>query len=347
MAINLYETITMLEALNQTPPIFTFLRDTFFTTPDFMKTEKALIDIVKGGVKAAVFVAPRVNGVLETRNGYTTNEITTPRLAPKRVLTGEDLEKRQPGDNIYTTKSPEQVAAEMLMKDLIEMDKEITLSEEWLCAKVLLGAAFDIKEYDEAGNEAGTFNVDFGFTNKVSVASGKKWTEEIVNPIEMIEEWIESKILTKSASTPDIILLDPNAGKAFVNNPFVKAIIQLRAQAGTYQETQYKGRGVTSYGKFTKYGIEVVSYSNIVDMEGTSEQLLPSGTCIIAQTGTGTMTYGAVTQKENGKWMKYMEKRVPKYSVDDEKEIDTERLTSRPLPWIKDIDSYVVASGVC
>lgn len=347
MAIKLYETTTMLEALKQTPPIFTFLRDTFFPNSEFMKTEKALIDIVKGGVKAAPFVSPRVNGVIETRSGYTTNEITTPRLAPKRVLTGEDLEKRQPGDNIYTTKSPEQVAAEILMKDLIEMDKEISLSEEWLCAKVLLGSSFDITEYDEAGKAAGVFNVDFGFTNKVSVTAGNKWTLETVNPIDAIEEWIETKILKKSASTPDIILLDPNAGKAFVNNPFVKAIINLRAQAGTYQEPQYKGRGVTSYGKFTKYGIEVVSYSNIVDVEGTAAQLLPAGTCIIAQSGTGTLTYGAVTQKENKKWVKYMEKRVPKYSVDDDAEVDTEKLTARPLPWFKDIDSYVVATGVC
>ncbi|MDA3732382.1 major capsid protein [Niameybacter massiliensis] len=347
MGINIYETATMLEALRQTPPVHTFLRDTFFNNPKFAKTEKALIDIIKGGVSAAPFVAPRVNGVLETRRGYTTNEITTPRVAPKRVLTGEDLEKRQPGDNTYTTKSPDQIAAEMLMQDLIEMDQEITLSEEWLCAKVLLGSSFDITEYDESGKEAGTFNVDFGFTNKISVATAKKWTAEGVNPIEQIEEWIEKNILTKSSATPDIILLDPDAGKTFANNSFVKEIIQLRAQAGSFAEAQYKGRGVTSYGRFTKYGIEVVSYSNIVKANGVAEQLLPKGTCIIAQSGSGNITYGAITQKENGKWVKYMEKRVPKYSVDDEKEIDTERLASRPLPWMPDVDSYVVATGVC
>lgn len=347
MAINLYETTTMLEALKVAPPIFTFLRDTFFTTPEFMQTEKALIDIVKDGVKAALFVAPRVNGILETRDGFTTSEITTPKLAPKRVLTGEDLEKRQPGDNVYTTKAPQQVAAEILMKDLIQMDKEISLSEEWLCAKILLGSSFDIQEYDEAGNEAGTFNVDFGFENKVEVEAANKWSVATINPIKAIEGYIETKILKKSSSTPDIILLDPDAGEAFINNPFVTKIIGLRASAGNYQESKYQGKGVTSYGKFTKYGIEVVSYSNIVDVEGTPAQLLPSGTCIIAQTGTGTMAYGAVIQKENKKWVKYMEKRVPKYSVDDEKEIDTEKLTSRPLPWIKDISSYVVATGVC
>lgn len=347
MGINLYETTTMLEALKLAPPIHTFLRDTFFTTAEFMQTEKALIDIVKNGVKAAPFVAPRVNGVLETRSGYTTKEITTPRVAPKRVLTGEDLEKRQPGDNVYTTRSPEQVAAEILMKDLIEMDKEISLSEEWLCAKVLLGSSFDIIEYDESGKEAGTFNVDFGFTNKVNVSAAKKWNASGNNPIEDIEEWIEEYILPNSSNVPNIVVLDPDAGKAFANNEYVKDIIKLRASAGNYQENKYQGTGVTYYGKFTKYGIDVVSYSNKVEVSGTSEQLLPSGTCIIATTGSGIMAYGAVLQKENKRWMKYMEKRVPKYSVDDEKEIDTEKLTSRPLPWIKDISSYVVASGVC
>lgn len=347
MAINLYETTTMLEALKLTPPIHTFLRDTFFTTPEFMKTEKALIDIVKNGVKAAPFVAPRVNGVLETRAGYSTKEITTPRLAPKRVLTGEDLEKRQPGDNIYTTKSPEQTAAEILMKDLIEMDKEISLSEEWLCAKVLLGSAFDIIEYDESGNEAGVFNVDFGFTNNVSVKAADKWSVEGKDPIENIETWIEEYILPNSSNVPNIVVLDPDAGKAFANNSVVKEIMKNRANAGNYQESKYQGNGVTYYGKFTKYGIDIVSYSNKVEVDGESKQLLPKGTCIIATTGSGIMTYGAVVQKENKSWVKYMEKRVPKYSVDDEKEIDTEKLTSRPLPWIKDISSYVVATGVC
>lgn len=347
MAINLYETTTMLEALKLAPPIFTFLRDTFFPNSEFMKTEKALIDIVKNGVKAAPFVAPRVNGVLETRSGYSTKEITTPRVAPKRVLTGEDLEKRQPGDNIYTVKSPEQVAAEILMKDLIEMDKEISLSEEWLCAKVLLGDSFDITEYDEAGKAAGTFNVNYGFTNKVAVAAANKWTATGKDPIENIETWIETYILPNSSNVPDIVVLDPDAGKAFANNAVVKAVIQLRANAGNYQESKYQGKGVTYYGKFTKYGIDIISYSNKVEVAGTSAQLLPTGTCIIATTGSGTMTYGAVTQKENKKWVKYMEKRVPKYVSDDENEVDTEKLTSRPLPWIKDISSYVVASGVC
>ncbi len=346
--MNIYETTTMLEALKVTPPVFTFLMDTFFPNREFMRTEKALIDIVKGGVKASVFVAPRVGGVLETREGFTTKEITTPKLAPKRVLTGEDLKKRQPGDGIYTVKSPEQIAAEMLMKDLIDMRKENVLATEWFCAKVLQGASFDVTEYDEAGNEAGTFNVDFGFTNKVNVQSSKKWTVDGTDPVADIEKWIDEKLTGKTSATPSVVLLDPEAAKAFTQNQKVKDILDYRAKAQIIQEPRYKGAGVTSYGNFTKYNVEVISYSNIVKMgDGPAEQLLPAGTCIILPERPGTIAYGAVMQKENGSWVTYMEEQVPKYVSDDEKEVDTERLTSRPMPFIKDLDSYFVATGVC
>lgn len=348
MSLNLYETTTMLEALKQTPPIFTFVKDTFFKQAKFMKTEKAIIDIVKGGVKASVFVAPRVNGVLETRKGYKTFEITTPRLAPKRVLTGEDLEKRQPGDNIYTTRSPQEVAAQILMNDLIEEELEIVLATEWFCTQILQGKSLVIDEYDESGNKAGIFEVDFGFTNFVKTATADKWTNDKSTPIEQIEQAIDDYLIGKTSATPTVVMLDPNAGKAFSKNKEVKEILDYRARAGRLQESQYKGRGVTSYGTFTKYNVEIISYSNIIGMgDATPSQVLDAGTALILPNDPGEINYGAITQKENGRWVKYMEKFVPKYVIDNEKEVDSLRLASRPLPVLKDIDSVINLQGVC
>ncbi|KZL88708.1 major capsid protein [Clostridium magnum] len=342
--INLYETTTMLEAIKLVKEPLSFIRDTFFPNIQPFPTEKVLVDIVKGGEKMAPFVAPRINGTIDERQGYSTNELTTPRIAPKRILTGEDLAKRQPGDNIYTVKSPEQIAAQILMQDLIDLDKQIIRSEEWFSTKVMLGEGFDIDLVDEKGNKAGTFNVNYGFSNKVSLQTGEKWSEEIANPIENVEDWIEDKIITKSNGTPNVVIMDPEAAKAFMANPAVKEIISLRAQAGYRQEPTYKGKGVTFIGVFTKFNLEFYAYSCLIKTGETAAQLLPSGTVIVAETGQGVMAYGAVTQKEKGTWMKYMEKRVPKYVVSDETETDTIKLTSRPLPYQKDVDSYVVAS---
>ena len=350
--INLYETTTMLEAIKLFKQPYTFFRDTFFPNIKTFPTEKVLIDIVKGGEKMAPFIAPRINGSIDDRLGYSTNELTTPRVAPKRVLTGEDLAKRQPGDNVYTTRSPQEVAASILVQDLTDLDNQITRTEEWFAVQVMLGEKFDITLEDENGNKAGTFSVDYGFDNSVEIAADEKWgtktgtkiTAADVDVIAKIEEWIEDYIIKNSIATPDIAVLDPDAGKAFVNNAVVQKLLTLRAQSGFRQEPTFKGQGVTFLGVFTKYNLEFYTYSNFIKNEEESEQLLPSGTVIVAQSGQGTLAYGAVTQKESGAWMKYMEKRVPKYIIDDKNETDTIKLTSRPLPYQKDINSYVVAT---
>lgn len=349
MAFNIYETHFMLAALQGYDEPFTFLRDAFFPNIATFMTEKAIVDVVKGGKTMAPLVAPYVNGSLDKRSGYSTREITTPRVAPFRTLTGDDIKKRMPGENVISGKSAQQRAQEILAKDLMDLDKKIVYTEEYMAAKVLLGESVDIDEVDESGNVAGKFNIDYGFTNTVKVKSNEKWDVEGINPIEKIEDWIDTKVLQNSSNTPDIVILDPNAAKAFMANSFVKEIIQLRAQAGTIQEPTYKGKGATFIGRFTKYNLEVYAYSNLVDQgTGTATQLLPSGTCIIGPSGQGYMNYGAVNQLEEGKgWLTYEEKRVPLYTINQTSQVETLKVTSRPLPSPYDVDSFVVASGVC
>ena len=359
--LNIYETHFMLQAIQGYNEPFTFLRDTFFPNVETFMTEKALVDVVKGGKTMAPLVAPYVNGSLDKRSGYQTREITTPRVAPFRTLTGDDIKKRTPGESLISGKSAQQRAQEILAKDLVDLDKKIIYTEEYMAAKVLLGASVDIDEVDESGNVAGKFNIDYGFTNLVEVKKTEKWnlrqpsvedsTKEAstVNPIKVIEKWIDEYVIQNSSNTPDIVVLDPDAAEAFSNNTYVDKILQRRAQAGTVQEPTYKGKGATFIGRFTKYNLEFYAYSNLVDQgSGKPTQLLPSGTVIIGPSGQGKMNYGAVNQLEEGKgWLTYEERRVPLYTVDQKAQVETLKVTSRPLPSPHDVDSFVVASGVC
>lgn len=349
MPFDIHSTTFMMQAIASYNEPFTFLRDVFFPNIQTFTTEKAIVDIEKGGKKMAPLVAPYVNGSLDKRGGYVTKEITTPKIAPFRKLTGDDLRKRTPGESLVSNKSAAQRAQEYLAKDLTDLDKQIIYSEEYMASKVMLGSSVDIDEVDEAGNVAGKFNIDYGFTNAISVPSSKKWSGTTINPIEQIEDWVEEKLLQNSAYTPDIVVLDPNAAKAFLSNTFVKEVIDRRAHAGNLGEPTYKGRGATFLGIFTKFGLEVYSYSNIVDQgSGTPTQLLPSGTAIVAASGLGTMNYGAVNQLEEGKgWLTYEEKRVPLYTIDQKNQVEEIKVTSRPLPSPKDVNSFVVASGLC
>ena len=89
-----YTTREMVDAIEITPPVRNFLTRTFFPSENTHRTEKVEFDVKKGKRIMAPFVSPRIGGKVITRNGFHTHEFTTPRLAPERVLTVDDISKR-------------------------------------------------------------------------------------------------------------------------------------------------------------------------------------------------------------------------------------------------------------
>ncbi len=338
--MSIYETKTMLQAIEQKKPVFTFLRDTFFPNIETLLTEKAEVDIKKGKRKLAPFVAPRVGGKVMVREGFKTDIITTPKIAPIRVITADDIKKRTPGESVYSIKTPEERAIVMLANDLVELDESITRREEWMCAQVILGEAIDINV------EGATQNIDFGFTNKITLSTGKKWSDAGTNPLSDLKAW-RQKIIKATGKTPDICIMADDVVDSFIGNSEVQKLLDLQRLNVGAIEPSYQGAGVTFIGRLPALGLEIYSYTEyyISDDEDESEmQLIPNGKVIVGATKSGKRYYGAVTQKEKGAWITYEGMRVPKYTNDDKNEIDELRLTARPLPTPEDVDSWVVAT---
>lgn len=128
--INLYDTRTMMAAIERMMPARTFLRDTFFAEPETFLTTKIDVDFKKGKRKMAPFVAPRVGGVVLDRQGYSTKTYAVPKIAPERVITVDDISQRNMGEAVYSTKTPEQREAELRGKDLSELSEAIARREE-------------------------------------------------------------------------------------------------------------------------------------------------------------------------------------------------------------------------
>lgn len=336
--MSIYETRTMLKAIEQKKPVFTFLRDTFFPNIETLLSEKAEVDIKKGKRKLAPFVAPRVGGKVMTREGFKTDIITTPKIAPIRVITADDIKKRTPGENVYSTRTPEERAAILLANDLIELDEAITRREEWMCAQVLLGEPINI---DADGVKQ---SIDFGFTNKEKLAADKKWSAAGTDPLANLKTW-RQKIIKATGKTPDICIMADNVVDCFIENATVQKLLDLQRLNIGAIEPSYKGEGVTFIGKLPSLGLEIYSYTEyFIDDKGVEKQLIPDGTVIVGASKGGKRYYGSVTQKESGSWITYEGVRVPKYSNDDKNEIDELRLTSRPLPTPEDVDSWLVAT---
>ena len=73
-----YTTREMMEAYDQTPPVRSFLQKTFFPHEQTHVTEKVEFDVRKGKRVMAPFVSKRKAGKVISRQGWKTNQFSTP-----------------------------------------------------------------------------------------------------------------------------------------------------------------------------------------------------------------------------------------------------------------------------
>src|SRR4051812_12822576 len=104
MSIDLYNPRSMMQALLQAKPPRTFLRSKMIARDEFSDREQIDVD-VKAGVRR---LAPFVNAAVgvpkaRARVGFSTSVVPPPMVSVKRPLTPTDLQKRLPGENIYST----------------------------------------------------------------------------------------------------------------------------------------------------------------------------------------------------------------------------------------------------
>lgn len=339
MAIeNIYGTRTMMKAVSLMKPVNTFLRDTFFNDTETYLTDVVDVDIKKGKRPMAPFVAPRVGGIVMDRDGYDTKTLRTPKIAPERVLTLDDINKRGMGEAIYSARTPDERARELLATDLIELDEYITRREEWMCREILFGGKITIS------GDGFEQEVNYNFTNKETLTGAALWSASTSDPLADLKRW-RLEVIQKTGKSPNVCIMASDVVDSFINHAKVKEKLNLlRMNLGTI-EPSIISDAVTFIGKFADLGLEIYSYDDwYLDDNGDEQPFIPVGNILIASKGMNKRLYGAVTQMENGNFITYEGIRVPKQWADDKNEVKMLRMVSRPLPAPNDVDSWYVAA---
>ena len=181
-----YTTREMIDAIEVNPPVRNFLTKWFFPVERTHVTEKVEFDVKKGKRIMAPFVSPRVGGKVITRNGFQTKEFSTPRIAPERELTVDDISKRALGENVYSRRTPSEREDELLATDYRELDESVQRRVEWMCRQILFEGKLDVVDV-EAGVDV---QVDYGFTNIFVLTSDNYWSLSTVNPLPLLKEKI-------------------------------------------------------------------------------------------------------------------------------------------------------------
>lgn len=344
--MNIYETRTMLQAIEQIPTCETFLLDTFASTFETFPTETFDIDFVKGKKKIAPFVVKRVNGVQMERNTFTTKNYEPPKIAPYRSLTLDNIDKRLAGETVYSTKKPADRAQVLLAKDLVELRDMIVRRKELMIAQALSTGKITINAYAEKGKYIED-EIDYGFTNIESLgASGTvKWNMEnaaTMKPLADLER-ARKAIARSTGKNPTMAIMGAKAAEYFLNSDEVKDVFDKRHYIMGQIEPSVKSTHVQFIGKLLRPALEIYVYDETYLDDVTGEELpfIPEECVIVGSRDMFDMKYGSVTQMEaDEKFHTYEGVEVPRVWANVGDSVKNIGLTSKPIPVPFDIDSW-------
>lgn len=334
-----YTTREMMEAIDQTPPVRTFLQRTFFPGDQTHVSEKVEFDVRKGKRVMAPFVSPRIGGKVITRQGFHTNSFSTPKLAPERPLTIDDISSRAIGESVYSQRTPEERENELLSKDMTDLEEAIARRKEWMCRQVLYEGKIDVVDEEDGVD----IQIDFGFTNIIMLGGDEDWALATVNPLPVLRG-TRKKIIKATGKAPDIMIFASDVIETFITNPFIEKAMNVLNMKNVVIEPRVVDPALTFYGRIAELDMDIYTYDEwFLNDEGEDEAMIPAGTVLMGHSdGEGQVEYGAVTQMEDKKFVTYEGRLVPKQYADEKNEVKMLRMTSRPLPRPFDVDSWAV-----
>lgn len=334
-----YTTREMIEAIDQTPPVRSFLQKTFFPGSQTHVTERVEFDVRKGKRIMAPFVSPRKGGKVITRQGFKTNQFTTPKIAPERVLTIDDISKRAIGENIYSRRTPAEREDELLARDVTDLEASIDRRKEWMCRQILFDGKLDVVDESEGVD----VQVDFGFKNIIVLGDDEQWKNVNVNPLIPFRK-ARKGVIKECGSAPDILIFSSDVINDFIENPSVVKSMDVLNMKNVEIKPRVVDPSLTFYGRIAELDMDIYTYDEwFLNDDNEEEPIIPLGTVLMAHsTGEGQIEYGLITQMEDKEWCSYEAEIVPKIWADEKDEVKKLRLTSRPLPRPFDVASWAV-----
>lgn len=333
-------------------PRANFFRDRYFPTDagDLFASDKVLTEYRKGDRKMASFVSPRVGDIPMDRRGYEIHEYQPARIAPSRVLTADELNKRGFGEALYSQSTEAQRAARLLQGDLRDMDLRIERREEWMCAKTMIDNGCTMQEYLDDKTKGDTLIVKFYDTaTEHKYTPAKKWNASGATYADFKNDVIAAcRLLTRRGLPAEDMLIGADVNSWLQSNTEFQKLLDRNSGilTGTVNEQLTRYPGVTYIGRFNFGGHNLDLFcvdEEYEDENGQSAKLFPATSVEITAPSCGHLMYGQITQMDYGQtdFTSYVAKRVPKLIVDQPNDLRKLRYSCRPLaapknytPWI-------------
>lgn len=339
--VDLYTPRTLAEIVKTTPPVRTFLRDRFFTNVKTFPTKRVDIDIVKGNRKMAAFIHPMVGGEIVQAEGYETKSYAPPLINPATISTADQLLERLPGEDMYSGKTPADRAAEKLIEEYNQLNDMTTRREEWMAAQVLTTGQLKVKGkgVDEV--------IDFGLTNKITLASTKKWGASAADIWGNLKDW-KQQVSRNGFANANMVIMGKAAADAFMADATVaKLLDNRRIEIGAIKPEEMEG-GLTYYGHLNLPGVDIYGYDEVYldDETGETKPLIPDNVVLMIPSAASFMrAYGLCTYLDDaGAWHRAETDRLLRTYVEHRPDRRFIELQTHPLLIPDKIDSWFAAT---
>lgn len=349
--ISIYDPRTMGKLVERMPKVQTFIKSTFFRNVETFDTQKIDVDFKKGNRQLAPFVHKKIGGVTIDNEGYETNTYEPPLVAPNKITTVDDILKRTPGESLYGGKSPNQRAVEKMQRDFTELDEMITRREEWMCCQALFTGKIPILDKDGKELQA---EIDFQFTNKVTLNGANAWNKKTGGKIKQLKEW-RKQVQKTGFVNCNICIMGDEALEAFIMDEEVQKLLDVERYDLAVIKPRELPNGVTYIGTIQGEGMDIYSYNewfldNWTDKDKPENKpLVPTNAVALLSTEANySMYYGGVgVVDESGKTIAVVEgSRIPEQWVERRPPRRFLQLNSAPLCVPHEVDSWYVAT-VC
>lgn len=346
------ETYKLVKTVKKMYPVVQFLKDRYFPDGPVYYSEKALIEFKKKGRKIAPFVIPLVNGIVMEKDGYRTDIVDAPYIAPKRVITAKELEQKAFGESPESGRSPEQRENELESEFIDDNRISILRRHEKMCADILLTGQVIMKHYATAEDAAKGENYDFKYLRfyEGEFKNKYKFTKKFkdMTTAEKIQEFYKmATVLRKrGVRATDIVMTFDVSMLLMSDKDFLEFYNKAKVNIGEINPTELPD-GVVSNGSININGVVMTlfTYDEIYeDLDGEEKAILPAGTIAFLQPNMGTTVYAQVTFYTKDGFKSYAEKIVPRLVGDEKSNMAEVQAFSRPVMYPNDMDGWLVAN---
>ena len=363
--VNILDTYYLAGLWEGLSPVASFFRDRYFPTApeDIFAANKVLVEYQDGDTGMAPFMVLSADPIGVSRQGYQIHDYEPTCIKQSIPLTADQLKQRGFGEAILSNSTEEERAASLAAKDLAQLERRFSRTEELLCANTMINNGFQVNEMIDAntiGNIAKVQYYDPAVGNDGAFTINNQWTtatpfSEIVKVIRAIcrslaRRGLRAADLLLGQDVSDLLLDNVDFRKLVDKNSGIRISEEISIELSPYDGVSY-----ISTINFGGYRLNVITvdeqYAIVTEQNGvkstTWTNYFPAKSLMVTAPGCGHLMYAHIDHmNEGGDIQTITAKRVPDLFVDRKKKQREIILESRPLAAPKNYAPWVYAANV-